>query len=103
MEPSYLIIGVLIVILVVLAIRLGTAHRKIDELELKVLAFNTGKILNQLNNLLLNSQEKNKPRPTLNSTTEKLLVLAAKSSNPHEASSAAMQACKRIHKELGYK
>lgn len=103
MEPSYLIIGVLIVILVVLAIRLGTAHRKIDELKLKVHALNTGKILNQLNNLLLNVQEENKPQPTLNSTTEKLLILAAKSANPHEASSAAVQACKRIHKELGYK
>lgn len=103
MEPTHLIIAVLIVMLVVLAVRLGKAKMKIDELELKVLSLNTGKILNQLNNLLLNAQEKNKPQPKLNSTTEKLLVLAAKSPNPHEASAAAMQACKRIHKELGYK
>jgi hypothetical protein len=94
---------VLIVGLALLATKLGQAHRTINELELKVHAYNTGRILNQLNNLLLNVQEKNKPQPKLNSTTEKLLVLAAKSSNPHEASAAAVQACKRIHKELGYK
>lgn len=103
MEPTHLIIMVLIGGLVLLALKLGKAHRTINELELKVLSLNTGKILNQLNNLLLNAQEKNKPQPKLNSTTEKLLVLAAKSPNPHEASAAAMQACKRIHKELGYK
>lgn len=97
MEPTHLIIMVLIGGLALLAVKLGQAHRSINELEL------TGRVLNQLNNLLLNVQEKNKPQPKLNSTTEKLLVLAAKSPNPHEASAAAMQACKRIHKELGYK
>lgn len=103
MEHSYIIIAALFGGLVFLALKLGKANMKISELELKVQAFNTGRILNQLNNLLLNAQEKNKPQPKLNLTTEKLLVLAAKSPNPHEASAAAMQACKRIHKELGYK
>jgi hypothetical protein len=103
MEHSYIIIATLLGGLVFLALKLGKANREISELKLKVHSFNTGRILNQLNNLLLNAQEKNKPQPKLNSTTEKLLVLAAKSPNPHEASAAAMQACKRIHKELGYK
>lgn len=103
MNPEYLIIAVLVFILFILAIRLGKAHMKIDELNLKIMAYDTQSFANKLNELILNSQDKNKPKPTLSSTTEKLLVLAAKSPNPHEASSAAMQACKRIHKELGYK
>ena len=103
MDISYLLNVVLLGLCVFLALKAGKAQMKIDELELKVLSINTGRILNQLNNLLLNAQEKNKPQPKLNPTTEKLLVLAAKSPNAHEASSAAVQACKRIHKELGYK
>jgi hypothetical protein len=44
-----------------------------------------------------------KDKPQLKDTTVKLLRLAVKSDIPHEASAAAVQACKRIYLELGIK
>lgn len=42
-------------------------------------------------------------KPQLKDTTVKLLKLAVQSDSPHEASAAAVQACKRISMELGIK
>lgn len=101
MEPSYLIIAVLIVILVTLAKSLGEAHIENEELKLKVIIFEGQRLAFKMNALLLNSKLQETPK--LTPTTEKLLALAAKSDNAGEAEAAAVKACKRIHKELGYK
>lgn len=103
MGPEHIVIVALFMLCIVLATKLGKAQMKIDEQKIKLMGFNNLRFANQLNDLLLNIQEKNGPKTTLSSTAEKLLVLAAKSDNEGEASAAALQACKRIHKELGYK
>ena len=95
----HLIIVALIIGCVFLATRLGKAHKKNDELELKVIRFQDQQIAVKFNELLLNVKTLKKPK--LNKTTEQLLVLAVKSSNSNEAAAAAAQACKRIAKELG--
>lgn len=101
MGPEHLVIAGLFVMCLILTIKLRKAQIKIDEQELKILTHNHKRLAVQLNELLLNCNLKDIPK--LSSTTEKLLALAAKSDNAGEASAAAVKACKRIHKELGYK
>lgn len=84
-----------------LALKLGKARLKIDEQELVILKFKTVYTSAQIDNYLLSGKIKNNPK--LSPTAEKLLTLSAKSNNKGEAEAAAVQACKRIYKELGYK
>lgn len=97
----YIIIGILFFGCVVLAKAIGFARMENEELKLKVMKFEGQQTAFKMNVLLLNSKLQEKPK--LTSTTEKLLALAAKSDNAGEAEAAAVKACKRIHKELGYK
>lgn len=99
MNELYFIIAALVIGCFFLAVKLGKAHMKIGDLELQVMRFEGMRLAHKMNSLLLDIKINDKPK--LNKTTEQLLVLAVKSNNANEASAAATQACKRIHKELG--
>lgn len=92
-------------ILVVIAGMLFTGLQKIalenQQLRMKLMEYQGREIAYKMNNILINAKMSEKPK--LQKTTEQLLVLAVKNTNENEARAAAVQACRRIHKELGIK
>jgi len=94
----FAIILILLGALCFLSLKLGKSNMDKEELKLRV---KTLQLIVHLNKIAPTNTVVVKPQ--LSETAEKLLALAAKNNNPHEAAVAAVQACKRIHKELGYK
>lgn len=99
-STSLIVMGILFFIILVLAGRLGQAHLKIEEQNLQLLRAQNVNVINNLHKLINNAEDK---KPQISQTTESLISLAVNNTNEHEAASAALKACKRIHKELGYK
>lgn len=99
---ALVIISALIIFVGILASLLGKKTMESDNLKFRLQGAELRASLTyQLDSLILSSKLQEPPK--LEETTEKLLILAVKNDNAGEASSAAIQACKRIYKELGYK
>lgn len=98
----YIVIGIMVIIICVLATKLGQAHYKLDKKELELLRFKGINFASELDRLIAASKSENK-KPQISKTTEQLLILAVKNANEHESRAAAIKACKRIYKELDIK
>src|SRR5574339_1291335 len=98
---GFLLAGILGVAASFLFVTLGKVAQENQQLRMKLLDYQGKEISFRINSMLLNSKAEAKPK--LQKTTEQLLVLAVKNTNENEARAAAVQACKRIHKELGLK
>ena len=101
-EVITLIILVLVItIICVLANLLGKEQMKTGELKLKLMEWEGKEMSMKMNSLLLDAKLNESPK--INKITENLINLAIDNANEHEATAAALKACKRLHKELGLK
>jgi hypothetical protein len=99
---GFILAGILGVISVVLFKAVASTAQENMQLKQALMKYEANKFLYDINNLVANMKTKAAP-PKLQKQTEQLLVLAVRSNNENESRAAAVQACKRIHKELGIK
>ena len=99
---GFILAGILGVVSVVMFKAMGSIAQENMQLKRALMKYESNKFLFDINNLIANMKTQ-VVQPKLQKQTEQLLVLAVRSNNENESRAAAVQACKRIHKELGIK
>jgi hypothetical protein len=98
---GFVLAGLLGIVSVLLFQALAKVAQENLQIKQKLIQYQSQDYLHRINGIIAGSKTSTKPK--LQKQTEQLLVLAVRSNNENEARAAAVQACKRISKELEIK
>ncbi len=97
---GFILAGVIAIATVILFQAAAALAKENAQLKQALMKYEANKFLYDINHLIAGMKTQ-VTKPKLQKQTEQLLVLAVRSTNENESRAAAVQACKRIHKELG--
>lgn len=102
MSPTtlYIVIWLLVLILVIFSIKIGQVSSEKEHLKLKIQRL---ELLSSLDRITIGIQDMKSQTPQISKRAKSLIMLSLNNANEHEASAAALKACKIISKDLGLK